>query len=155
MFCFSHNICLFLSCCVCIVSSVRSGQIRNPDSASVSFPGQLKRFETGLSATSELDRGTALVGGKETGAKSSSLLITTPKKSSTNHSDAIAEEAEEDAVEEETRAATILTSTASDAETTNSLAASSANYSESLVSESIVSSRIFLRCHDFIDHPRT
>ncbi|CAH8579318.1 unnamed protein product [Schistosoma rodhaini] len=37
--------------------SVRSSQIRNVNSARVSFPGQLKRITTGQTATSELDSG--------------------------------------------------------------------------------------------------
>uniref|UniRef100_A0A5K3EHK4 Protein phosphatase methylesterase 1 n=2 Tax=Mesocestoides corti TaxID=53468 RepID=A0A5K3EHK4_MESCO len=40
---------------------VRSGQIRNVESACISFPGQLKRVATGESATMELDKGTALI----------------------------------------------------------------------------------------------
>ncbi|KAF7258953.1 hypothetical protein EG68_03821 [Paragonimus skrjabini miyazakii] len=41
--------------------SVRSSQLRNSNSARVSFPGQLKRITTGQTATWELERGTALI----------------------------------------------------------------------------------------------
>ncbi|KAF6777863.1 hypothetical protein AHF37_02807 [Paragonimus kellicotti] len=41
--------------------SVRSSQLRNSNSARVSFPGQLKRIATGQTATWELERGTALI----------------------------------------------------------------------------------------------
>ncbi|KAL3308985.1 Protein phosphatase methylesterase 1, partial [Cichlidogyrus casuarinus] len=40
---------------------VRSHQINNLESARVSFPGQLKRMSTDETATSELDRGAALI----------------------------------------------------------------------------------------------
>ncbi|CAH8555301.1 unnamed protein product [Heterobilharzia americana] len=41
--------------------SVRSLQIRNVNSARVSFPGQLKRITSGQTATSELDEGIAFI----------------------------------------------------------------------------------------------
>ncbi|KAH8870560.1 Protein phosphatase methylesterase 1 isoform 1 [Schistosoma japonicum] len=41
--------------------SVRSLQIRNVNSARISFPGQLKRITTGQTATSELDDGVAVI----------------------------------------------------------------------------------------------
>ncbi|CAH8854023.1 unnamed protein product [Trichobilharzia szidati] len=41
--------------------SVRSMQIRNVNSARVSFPGQLKRISSGQTATSELDEGIAFI----------------------------------------------------------------------------------------------
>ncbi|VDL59552.1 unnamed protein product [Hymenolepis diminuta] len=44
-----------------IAWSVKSGTIRNADSACVSFPGQLKRVSTGESATQELEKGTAII----------------------------------------------------------------------------------------------
>nr|CDS33432.1 protein phosphatase methylesterase 1 [Hymenolepis microstoma] len=45
-----------------IAWSVKSGTIRNAESACVSFPGQLKRMSTGESATQELEKGTAIIG---------------------------------------------------------------------------------------------
>ncbi|VDN98421.1 unnamed protein product [Rodentolepis nana] len=44
-----------------IAWSVKSGTIRNSESACVSFPGQLKRISTGESATQELEKGTAII----------------------------------------------------------------------------------------------
>lgn len=44
-----------------LFSSVRSSQIRNVNSARVSFPGQLKRITSGQTATSELDSGIAVL----------------------------------------------------------------------------------------------
>lgn len=41
--------------------SVRSSQLRNIESARVSFPGQLKRIATGHTATAELEDGTAII----------------------------------------------------------------------------------------------
>lgn len=43
------------------ICSVRTSQIRNLQSAKVSFPGQLKRIVTGQTATSELEKDIALV----------------------------------------------------------------------------------------------
>lgn len=40
---------------------MRSSQLRNLQSARVSFPGQLKRIETGETATYELESGVALI----------------------------------------------------------------------------------------------
>lgn len=40
---------------------MKSGTIRNSDSACVSFPGQLKRVSTGESATQDLEKGTAII----------------------------------------------------------------------------------------------
>lgn len=50
--------------------SVKSGTIRNVESACVSFPGQLKRVSTDESATQELDKGTALIDANTTIAPS-------------------------------------------------------------------------------------
>ncbi|KAM7532891.1 hypothetical protein Aperf_G00000128619 [Anoplocephala perfoliata] len=52
--------------------SVRSGTIRNVESACISFPGQLKRVSTDESATQELDKGIALIDANTTVASSSS-----------------------------------------------------------------------------------
>lgn len=41
--------------------SVRSSQLRNIESARVSFPGQLKRITTGHTATAELEHSTAII----------------------------------------------------------------------------------------------
>ncbi|CAH8514132.1 unnamed protein product [Schistosoma turkestanicum] len=51
----------FLSLPQAIEWSVRSSQIRNINSARVSFPGQLKRITSGQTATSELDAGIAVL----------------------------------------------------------------------------------------------
>ncbi|CAH8545644.1 unnamed protein product [Schistosoma mattheei] len=51
----------FLSLPQAIEWSVRSSQIRNVNSARVSFPGQLKRITSGQTATSELDSGIAVL----------------------------------------------------------------------------------------------
>ncbi|KAA0187987.1 Protein phosphatase methylesterase, partial [Fasciolopsis buskii] len=51
----------FYSLSQAIEWSVRSSQLRNLQSARVSFPGQLKRIETGETATYELESGVALI----------------------------------------------------------------------------------------------
>ncbi|VDP65684.1 unnamed protein product [Echinostoma caproni] len=51
----------FYSLSQAIEWSVRSSQLRNLQSARVSFPGQLKRIETGETATRELESGVALI----------------------------------------------------------------------------------------------
>lgn len=51
----------FCSLSSAIEWSVRTAQIRNLNSARVSFPGQLKRIGTDQTATSELDQGFALI----------------------------------------------------------------------------------------------
>ncbi|CAL8096517.1 unnamed protein product [Calicophoron daubneyi] len=61
----------FVSLTQAVEWSVRSCQLRNVQSARVSFPGQLKRISTGQTATYELEHGIALISAdqKSTGSR--------------------------------------------------------------------------------------
>lgn len=82
----------FYSLSQAIEWSVRSSQLRNLQSARVSFPGQLKRIETGETATYELESGVAFITSSATTESRSHLSRPSTKPEGTHRLPGMAED---------------------------------------------------------------